>query len=89
MRAIYIPAGRAGGTECVAKTCVYVKIVSKLSLCKRTVSVNILLICCFIFGLKQENVLFPLHQKIMLYFDFLICNCKTALLRLMSVQIGQ
>jgi len=37
MRSIYIPAGRAGGTECVAKTCICVKIVSKLSLYKHTV----------------------------------------------------
>ena len=50
MRARCIPAGRAGGTECVAKTCVCVKIVSKLSLLyKHAASVNILLICSFIF----------------------------------------
>lgn len=89
MRARYIPAGRAGGTVCVAKTCICAKIVSKLSLYKPTASVNILLICSFIFGLKQENLLFPLHQKIMLYFDFLIFNCKTTFLRLTSVQIRQ
>jgi len=89
MRARYIPAGRAGGAECVAKTCVWVKIVSKLSLYKPAASVNILLICSFIFGVKQENGLLQLHQKIMLYFDFLIFNCKTTFLRLMSVQVGQ
>ena len=63
MRARYVPAGRTGGTECVAKTCICVKIVYKLSLYKPAASVKILLIFSFIFGLKQENRLFPLHQK--------------------------
>ena len=74
MRARYIPAGRTGGTECAAKTCFCVKIVSKLRLYKPTASVNIYinLLRQLIFYSNavlflvsnKKNLLFPLYQKI-------------------------
>jgi hypothetical protein len=69
---------------CQNSVCICVQIVSKISFYKLNTKVNIWRIFSFIFGLKHENFLFPLHEKVMLYFDFLILKCKTAFPRLMS-----